>query len=125
MAETKFSPTNEEVAAFQSAWHTVDDLIGGSGEKGTRTMAGLTAAFNIHDAGRDAVIAVLGEYGQAFRGDWSEIDGRAVRSDMELLASSLEGHDIGSIESLRQGLGLCPLGKGHWEYWCSSNGCDE
>lgn len=124
MKEVKFSPTEEEIAAFQKAWGTVDELVGNDGPKGMRTSAGLLAAFAIHDEGKFAVMQALTEYGQAMRGDWSGIDGRAVRSDMDLLASSLRGEDTESIESLRNAIGLCPQGNGHWVEWCSDHECE-
>ena len=33
---------------------------------------------------------ILCQYGAAFRNDWAEMDGRTVRSDLELIASYIE-----------------------------------
>lgn len=117
-------PTKEEVEAFQSGWGATNDLVGDHGPAGYRTTAGLSAAFKVHDEGKFAVMQALTEYGQAMRGDWSGIDGRAVRSDMDLLASSLRGEDTESIESLRNALGLCPQGNMHWAEWCNDHECE-
>lgn len=77
----------------------------------------------------DIVASALREYGQAFRGSWSDIDGRAVLLDMEAFADALEG--VGSsagytIEEWRAYLGMCPYGGGHWTEFCNYPGvCDE
>lgn len=70
---------------------------------------------------------IICEYGQAFRHDWSDIDGRGVRYDMETIASFVDDGKTILTEneaiSLRTCLGLCPLGHGHWDCWCKDEGC--
>jgi hypothetical protein len=61
--------------------------------------------------------AVLREYGQAFRGDWSSgaIDGRSVRKVMADIASWVEDPaKYPGDEAARERLGICPSGEGHW-----------
>lgn len=65
---------------------------------------------------------ILREYGEAFRGDWSPetIDGRSVRSELSDIATWIEG-DYPGDEAARERLGICPAGKGHWDWLY----CDE
>jgi hypothetical protein len=67
---------------------------------------------------------LLNEYGEAIRGAWGDIDGRSVRGDLAELAEGIR--EFGNTElpepkvlELREGLGVCPKGQGHWEYFCS------
>lgn len=70
---------------------------------------------------------IICEYGQAFRHDWSDIDGRAVQYDMEEIASYIDQGQLMLTEeeaiTLRASLGLCPLGHGHWDTWCKDENC--
>lgn len=72
------------------------------------------------------VAQVLREYGQAMRNDWSEIDGRFVRDDMNYLADEVE-NPTKSIEELRDDVGVCPNGNGHWAGkwfgYCNAEDC--
>lgn len=117
-------PTKAEIEAFQNGWGEADKLVGSDGPKGFRTTAGLIAAFDKHDENRKIVAQALDEYGSAMRGDWSDIDGRSVLMDMGGLARLLYTSESGDIGQLRNQLGLCAQGGGHWECWCSSNGCE-
>ena len=67
---------------------------------------------------------VICEYGQAFRSNWSDVDGRGVRSDMEEISSYVDGGRLvlseDEAKKLRNSLGICPKGKGHW-----SEDCDD
>ena len=63
---------------------------------------------------------VLREYGAAIRGDWSDVDGRTVRDDLERIAIEVD-NPVYTIEALRGSLGLCPRGGGHWNYWCDNH----
>lgn len=56
------------------------------------------------------------EYGQAIRGDWSEIDGRSVLMQMEEFASAIEGGEEAEwdLDRWRLSMGVCPDGGGHW-----------
>ena len=66
-----------------------------------------------------SIATVIREYGQAMRGDWSEIDGRWVRDDMDTIARWISG-DAYYVSDLcgRESLGLCPSGRGHWDHHC-------
>ena len=68
---------------------------------------------------------ILCQYGAAFRNDWSEMDGRTVRSDLEMIASYIdEGRLVLDEEealNLRTRLDLCPDGQGHWATWCDQD----
>jgi len=68
----------------------------------------------VHDLPR-----VLREYGQAFRGDWSDIDGRCVRDEMDEIAHWVEtaGAYPGD-PAARFLLGICPDKRGHWTWHC-------
>lgn len=72
---------------------------------------------------------IIREYGKAFRWNWSDIDGRGVKMDMEVIASYVEaGKAVLSddeAKSLRIGLGLCPNGCGYWEDDCEELNCDS
>lgn len=68
--------------------------------------------------------SVLREYGEAFRGDWSMIDGRSVRSEMDQIARWLETDYPGDLIA-RAELGVCMQGNGHWQSWCSDYDCEE
>lgn len=58
---------------------------------------------------------VMREYGEAVRGDWSELDGRSVRSVLDGFADELEGKlEPCTMDERRERLGLCPDGGGHW-----------
>jgi hypothetical protein len=58
---------------------------------------------------------VLREYGQAIRGDWSDVDGRGVRADLDTLADWIDSPDTApSLTQMRDRVGVCPAGNGHW-----------
>ena len=69
---------------------------------------------------------ILREYGEAIRGRWTGLDGRCVRGDLNELAEIIEDTDNGDLsayggpEVIRQDLGICQYGHGHW-----SDECDE
>ena len=63
------------------------------------------------------VQTLLREYGGAIRGDWSDLDGRSVRANLDDLADLLDQRDVDvTLERIR--LGLCEFGGGHWDRWC-------
>lgn len=63
----------------------------------------------------EIVAQVLGEYGQALRGDWSDFDGRGTGADLGGLAAELRGDgEPSTLAEHRAILGLCPDGNGHW-----------
>lgn len=92
-------------------------------------LAGHEAATSAR-ALHEQVAKVLREYGQAIRGDWSEIDGRSVRIDMEEIARWVEDPSLlgalqhGGYEGLRAArcaVGICPEGGGHWDHYCEDD----
>jgi hypothetical protein len=50
--------------------------------------------------------------GCAYTGDWSAVDGKSLRDDLEALASLIEGAT--GLHDFRAAVGLCPAGKDHW-----------
>lgn len=69
------------------------------------------------------VSTLLMEYGLAFGSDWSSVDGRWVRDDMDDLGILVEKYGSGPLtpkdaEKGRADLDLCPHGLGHWTEWC-------
>lgn len=66
------------------------------------------------------VLALAEEIGGAWRGDWSDFDGRTLRHQMEELRRVADG-DMTS-ERYRALRGLCPAGFGHWTDYCG-DGC--
>jgi hypothetical protein len=78
----------------------------------------------------EVIAQALREYGNAIRGDWSELDGRSVKSQLEEFASALNG-DANSNEDInwwRMSAGICPDGGGHWSgkwygYCETEDGC--
>lgn len=70
---------------------------------------------------------ILNEYGQAIRGDWGTIDGRIVRRDLEIISNIMKGYgdkDLSKEQTLmlREDLGICLSGNGHWQEYCRE-GC--
>lgn len=80
---------------------------------------------------------VLRELGSAWRGDWSEFDGRTLRTQIgswidDVLAVALDdrNHSTEELEervrAFRVSCGLCPDGIGEWVQNCGwSNGHDH
>ena len=62
------------------------------------------------------VLTAAQEIGQAYRGDWSDFDGRTLRDQMNELANIADGTE--SLAQYRRSNGLCPVGGGHWEMYC-------
>lgn len=70
---------------------------------------------------------ILNEYGQAIRGDWGSIDGRVVKRDLGVIADIMRNYgdkDLPKEQALmlREGLGICLSGEGHWQEHCGE-GC--
>ena len=67
---------------------------------------------------------IIREYGEAFRGDWSSysIDGRSVLMEMNNIADLIDNNTLTFTEdranALRDDLGICPRGHGHWSHYC-------
>lgn len=58
------------------------------------------------------------EWADAIRGDWSDVDGRSVRAQVEEWIAAIEGaapYAEWTIEQWRTSMGVCPDGGGHWE----------
>lgn len=70
------------------------------------------------------VTAIIREYGEAIRGDWGSIDGRSVRSQLDELAHAVENPEVYEKDNLRDKIGICLEGKGHWEWYCEEHGCE-
>lgn len=66
---------------------------------------------------------VLREYANAIRYDWSCIDGRGVRDELEIIADTIDGGGDVDIRSLRLSVGICPKGFGKWQGEAPE--CDE
>lgn len=67
----------------------------------------------------DDVADVIEEYGEAIRGGWSELDGRTVRNHLEFLAEQVRD-PLFTVADLRQTVGICLRGNGHWTEYCDS-----
>lgn len=66
---------------------------------------------------------LLREYGSALRGSWGDIDGRSEKQALHALADAIETHGSTALSEseqrrLREELGVCPDGGGHWAYFC-------
>lgn len=67
----------------------------------------------------------LREYADAIRGDWGSIDGRSEKNSLNRLADVIEDRDTEvSIDTLRDVLGVCPHGQGHWTMYCDED-CEK
>ena len=85
-----------------------------------------TDALSEVEAERDALraaLALAGEIGRAWRGDWSDFDGRTLRAEMDELSKIADGSE--TPEQYRAMNGLCPLGGGHWVDYCGDYDCKE
>ena len=60
----------------------------------------------------------LSELGQAWRDDWSNFDGRTLKSQLWDISDMLDSHGM-SIEDFRKSHNLCPFGGGHWTEYCN------
>lgn len=74
------------------------------------------------------IAQALREYGQAIRGDWGDLDGRSVLSQLNNVADELLIDTDQSLDKWRQELGICPDGGGHWSgkwygYCETEDGC--
>ena len=67
---------------------------------------------------------LLEEYGQAIADDDSiVIEPADIKSDLALICTVLAGDCVQKPSDIRDELGLCPMGKGHWAPLCSVNRC--
>lgn len=75
---------------------------------------------------REAVAGALAALGSAYRGDWSQVDGRTTRDEMNGLAAALAADsDPTTLEALCLELGVCPVERCWYEHcttvdqgWC-------
>lgn len=68
-----------------------------------------------------AVTQAMTEWASAIRGDWSEVDGRAVKATIEDWVRALDGiepYASWTIARHRADTDLCPYGGGHWTDHC-------
>lgn len=74
---------------------------------------------------------LLEEYACALRGDWGSIDGRSEQVSLNGLAAVIREHGNApltdaQVAKLRDRLGVCPHGGGHWTEYCDDNyECEE
>lgn len=65
------------------------------------------------------LIQALREYASAIRNDWFTIDARCEKPTLNAFATAVENQDdTRTVEEWREIAGLCPHGKGYWEYHC-------
>lgn len=69
---------------------------------------------------------VLREWAAAFRGDWGSVDGRGARIELNEIADWADSPDTApSLLVMRETVGICRLGKGHWFTYCPDYNCYE
>lgn len=71
---------------------------------------------------------LLDEYGSALRGAWGSIDGRSEKIALAELSASIRtyGHHelmTTTVQRLRDALGVCANGGGHWVDFCEDYEC--
>lgn len=66
---------------------------------------------------QQAVITAMGLLGSAYRGDWSDFDGRSLRAELDDLAAALTSDKVFDVTSWAHGNGICPVGRG-WHEHC-------
>jgi len=65
------------------------------------------------------VAGIINTYGEACRGDWSDLTGKDVRDDMGTIAEAVRNPGGISRQDLLSRLNLCPDGNGHWQEHCT------
>jgi hypothetical protein len=85
--------------------------------------------MNTPNATHAEVVHVLREWGQSIRDDWGSIDGRSCRDALDRLANHLAfAHEHAEADAtltrVRDDVGVCILGQGHWQHYCEDYGCD-
>ena len=74
---------------------------------------------------------LLDEYARALRGSWGDIDGRSEQLSLNCLSAAIREYgsnplDTSEVLSLRDALGVCPHGGGHWTEYCDEDDeCEE
>lgn len=111
--------SSEETA--QSAWQSLADDARDAG----RGWLAEQIEAQLPKPPIERVAQALSEFGAAIRGDWS-IDGRAIRSQLDLLVDYLRyPEQTPTIADLRSKLGICPAGEGHWTHYCERHDGDR
>lgn len=65
------------------------------------------------------VVMLAQEIGSAYRGDWSDFDGRSLRSELDELSVVSSGEmDAARFRLINS---LCPAGRGHWIEHCEAD----
>lgn len=83
----------------------------------TSTEVGLAwSLVRMHDR-QEAVIEAMGLLGSAYRGDWSDFDGRSLRAELQDLAAALTSDKPFDAEWWAHGNGICPVGR-CWHEHC-------
>ena len=70
----------------------------------------------MHDR-QEAVIEALGLLGSAYRGDWSDFDGRSLRAELQGIAGMLVSEEPFDLNEWSHGMGICPVGR-CWHEHC-------
>jgi hypothetical protein len=67
---------------------------------------------------------VLREWAQAIRGAWGDIDGRSCKDELTAIADWIDTPKTApDITVMRQTVGICLDGNGHWNYFCTPDAC--
>ena len=69
---------------------------------------------------------LLDEYARALRGSWGGIDGRSEQSALNCLSATIREYGSNPLADsevlrLRDDLGVCPYGGGHWTEYCDED----
>jgi hypothetical protein len=64
-------------------------------------------------------VSLAQELGRAYRGDWSDFDGRSLRNELDALSDIVSGK--ADAAGFRASADLCPRGGGHWTEYCTSD----
>ena len=67
------------------------------------------------------VAQCLREYADALRGDWGSIDGRSEKASLNDLADAILAPESKTVTRLREDLGVCARGDGHWLDYCDED----
>lgn len=72
---------------------------------------------------------VLREFGRAIRGCWGSIDGRSIRTQLDMLADWIDAELVGTptnatLTDMRELMDVCPYGHGHWTEYCGK-ACEQ
>lgn len=67
------------------------------------------------------VASALRALGNAYRMDWSNFDGRTLRSELELLADAIASPNPFNMDHWYMGENICPESN-RWAEWCDQKG---